>query len=171
MTRSRPEPPPPAERDPRKRPESGPERPESADPGLDASGDAPGVSRGPDLKNVKAGAAEPPAGEHYHLWLGYRETGRKRRERRTMAWAANGGGDFPEALPQRPQRGQPARGRGVRQFTTSRLLRFETAQRAHQHRKQHYPEISDYLVRRCRFTPEDCPSPEPIPIWERRDDR
>ena len=59
----------------------------------------------------------------------------------------------------------------MRTLTTGRLLRFETAQRAHQYRKQHHPRVAMYLVRKCTVAPEDCPSPEPIPIWERRDDR
>lgn len=106
-------------------------------------------------------------GDHYHLWIGRLE---RRRRRNPRAWAENGGGDFPEALRAAPARPAP-RGRGVRSLTTSRLLRFETAQAGHAHRQKHFPHALLYMVRKCALDPQHCPSPEPIPIWERRDDR
>lgn len=107
--------------------------------------------------------------DHYHLWLGYRETGKKRRARREREWARDGGGDFPAAVPSRPTRaeGEAPRGRGVRQYTTGRLLRFTTRQRAHKYRQERFPDVRYYFVQQCGFAIEDCPSPDPIQAGER----
>ena len=55
---------------------------------------------------------QPPAAPYVErprepLWLGYRETGKKRRQRRAREWASDGGGDFPEAIRARPNRPLP----------------------------------------------------------------
>ncbi len=109
--------------------------------------------------------------EHYHLWLASPKAGVKRAERRAREWAANGGGDFPVALPRRrPQAAKPVTRNAVRQYQTSRLLRFESKQAAQQWRARHRPK-AHAMIRKCTFSEDECPSPEPIPIWERRDDR
>ena len=110
---------------------------------------------------------EAGVSEHYHLWIGHLERPRRRNPR---AWAADGGGDFPEAVRATSTRPAP-RGRGVRSLTTARGLRFESRAAAHKHRAKHYPRAAMYRVIKCDVAAEHCPSPEPIPIWERRDDR
>ena len=59
--------------------------------------------------------------------------------------------------------------RGVRMFGTVREARFESQAQRWAERRQ--PDRRLRMVLRCDFDAEDCPSREPIPIYERRDDR
>ena len=61
--------------------------------------------------------------------------------------------------------------RGVRMFGTHRAARFESRTQAKRWAEQREPDRRMRMVMRCDFEPEDCPSREPIPIYERRDDR
>ena len=61
--------------------------------------------------------------------------------------------------------------RGVRMFGTHRDARFESKTRAHAWAAQRQPDKRLRMVRRCDFDDADCPSREPIEIYERRADR
>lgn len=63
------------------------------------------------------------------------------------------------------------KGRGVRMFSTTRAARYESKSAAQKAAAKQQPDKRLRMVMRCDFDPEDCPSRQPIPIFERRNDR
>ena len=59
----------------------------------------------------------------------------------------------------------------MRMFATTKQGRFETRQAAHRWAARKYPDKRQRMIVRCDFDPQDCPSKQPIDIYDRRDDR
>lgn len=62
---------------------------------------------------------------------------------------------------------------GGRIWWTDGRWRYESRAAANKAARQHQPEATRRMVRKCDHPgdPDLCPTTEPVPIWKRRDDR